>query len=122
VIIDVQEISEAIGHVQGEWIVDKPAEVGVEGSQHKECIMCGELLGTEVIEALPNTSQQPTESETLEETAQLQGSEEVTTDNAEHTIDTPDNSGGCTSFVNIVPIMWITSISAVFVLRRKKRI
>ena len=28
-------------HVGGDWIVDTDAEVGVEGAQHKDCIICG---------------------------------------------------------------------------------
>ena len=39
-------------HVAGDWIVDVPAKIGAEGSQHKECRRCGELLETSTLAAL----------------------------------------------------------------------
>ena len=50
----------ALGHTPSEWIVDTPAQIGVQGSQHKECTVCNETLETAVIEAL--TDDQTTES------------------------------------------------------------
>ncbi len=45
----------ATGHTAGEWIVDREAQVGVKGSKHKECTVCGETLETEEIPALEDT-------------------------------------------------------------------
>lgn len=42
------------GHTPGEWIVDQEAAQGVEGSRHKECTVCGEVLATEELEQLYN--------------------------------------------------------------------
>jgi hypothetical protein len=42
----------ALGHTPSDWIVDAEAQIGVEGSKHKECTACGETLETEAIEAL----------------------------------------------------------------------
>ena len=44
---------DALGHTPSDWIVDAEAQIGVEGSKHKECTVCGETLETEAIEALP---------------------------------------------------------------------
>ena len=41
------------GHTESDWIVDVPAEEGVEGSQHTECTVCGEQIKQETIPALP---------------------------------------------------------------------
>ncbi len=40
-------------HTEGEWIIDKEAAPGVEGSRHTECTVCGTTLNTEAIPALP---------------------------------------------------------------------
>lgn len=39
-------------HTSSEWIVDKEATCTEVGSQHRECIVCGETLETKVTEAL----------------------------------------------------------------------
>ena len=55
---------EALGHTPSDWIVDAEAQIGVEGSKHKECTTCGETLETEAIEALteaPTTEASETE-------------------------------------------------------------
>lgn len=39
-------------HTAGEWIVDTPAQIGVAGSKHKECTVCGYSLETAEIPAL----------------------------------------------------------------------
>jgi hypothetical protein len=41
----------AKGHTEGEWIVDKAATCTVDGKQHKECIVCHEVLKSETIVA-----------------------------------------------------------------------
>ncbi len=47
---------DASGHKESKWIIDVKAQVGVEGSRHKECTECGEILKTEAIEALPDST------------------------------------------------------------------
>ena len=44
---------EIAAHTAGDWIVDKEATPGVEGSRHNECTVCGATVYTEVIPALP---------------------------------------------------------------------
>lgn len=46
------EDAPALGHTEGNLIVDVPAEVGKEGSGHTECTICSEVVRTEVIPAL----------------------------------------------------------------------
>ena len=55
---------DAFGHTPSDWIVDAKAQIGAEGSKHKECTVCDETLETEVIEALieaPTTETPTTE-------------------------------------------------------------
>ena len=47
-----QSVLPMLDHVASDWIVDKNAEVGVEGSQHKECVSCHIILDTASIPAL----------------------------------------------------------------------
>lgn len=42
----------ATGHSESDWIVDKEPTLRSEGSRHKECKTCGEILQTESIERL----------------------------------------------------------------------
>jgi len=49
------------GHVKGEWIVDKEAEVGVAGEKHNACIKCGVVMETSTIDPLPEGSGTETE-------------------------------------------------------------
>lgn len=51
-VIVAQNEIEALGHSESDWIIDKAAEIGVDGSRHKECIRCGEISTTEKIDAL----------------------------------------------------------------------
>lgn len=46
--------TEAAGHKPGDWIIDKEPTTDSEGSQHKECEVCGETLETEEIEKIYN--------------------------------------------------------------------
>ncbi len=39
----------ALGHVESDWIIDKKATTFFEGSRHKICTRCNEVLTTEVI-------------------------------------------------------------------------
>lgn len=54
VILEQQKI-DALNHSEGDWIIDKNAEVGVDGSKHKECTRCHITLKTEAIPALEET-------------------------------------------------------------------
>ena len=51
ILVEQQEIS-PVGHVEDDWIIDRVAEVGVEGSKHTECTVCGDTLRTETIPAI----------------------------------------------------------------------
>ena len=42
------------GHTPSDWIVDVEPTTGSEGSRHKECTVCGEVLETEELEQLYN--------------------------------------------------------------------
>ena len=42
--------ADALGHVEGEWIIDLEPTCLEDGSKHKECIVCNQLLKTEVID------------------------------------------------------------------------
>ena len=44
------------GHINGNWIVDKEAEIGVAGEKHISCIKCGEVMETAAIDPLPEGS------------------------------------------------------------------
>lgn len=43
-----------LSHTYGEWIIDTPATCEHNGSKHKECPICGEII-TETIAMLPHT-------------------------------------------------------------------
>ncbi len=45
----------ALGHSESDWIIDKNAEIGVEGSKHTECTVCKEVIKTEKIPAMIDT-------------------------------------------------------------------
>ena len=72
----------ATGHTHGDWIVDSDPAPGVEGSKHKACTVCGEVLATETMEALPEETEAPTEESTEETT-------EESTEETEETTETP---------------------------------
>ena len=51
-IILKQEVIPAPDHVESSWIIDKAAEIGVDGSKHKECLRCSATIQTETIPAI----------------------------------------------------------------------
>lgn len=51
-VIKAAEEIPALGHTSGDWIIDKVAEVGSDGSRHKECVNCNEISVTESIPAI----------------------------------------------------------------------
>ena len=44
--------TEALGHVDDNWVTDKNASCNEDGAKHKECTRCGETLETAVIDKL----------------------------------------------------------------------
>ncbi len=44
----------ALGHTEGEWVIEKEAEIGVAGSKYKSCTACGTVLETASIDPLPD--------------------------------------------------------------------
>ena len=54
VLVAQEEIS-AKSHSESDWIIDKNAEIGVEGRKHTECLDCKVPMKSDVIPALPET-------------------------------------------------------------------
>ena len=54
VVLEQQKI-DALNHNESDWIIDKNAEIGIDGSKHKECTRCHITLKTEAIPALEET-------------------------------------------------------------------
>ena len=52
--IDLGDYTNAAGHKEGDWIIDKEPTTDAEGQRHKVCTVCGETLITETIEKLYN--------------------------------------------------------------------
>lgn len=69
-----------LDHIEGDWIVDTPAQPGVSGSQHTECTVCGNTVNTADIPALPAL---PDEDSTT--------ASEDATDTPENVTDAPEN-------------------------------
>ena len=53
------------GHTPSDWIVDVEATTGNEGSRHKECTVCGEVLETEELEQLYNQATTDSQGEAI---------------------------------------------------------
>ena len=53
------------GHTPSDWIVDVEPAQGVEGSRHKECTVCGEVLETEELEQLYNQATTDSQGEAV---------------------------------------------------------
>ena len=62
-----------VGHTAGDWIVDEPAQVGVNGSKHKECTVCGDTVETKTIPALKDYSNDSSSDSTNEEVEEKTG-------------------------------------------------
>ena len=52
------------GHINGNWIIDKEAEIGIAGEKHISCIKCGEVMETTIISPLPGGSGKETDPNT----------------------------------------------------------
>ena len=48
-VLTAQEVIETVPHTPSDWIIDKNSSIHEEGSQHKECTVCFEVLETEVL-------------------------------------------------------------------------
>ena len=57
------EYTKATGHKAGGWIIDKAATTTSEGSKHTECVSCGVVLETAVIEKIYNQATTDTHGE-----------------------------------------------------------
>lgn len=51
-VITKQDIIPKTEHMAGEWVVVKPAEIGVAGIKEQRCTVCGDLLDQSAVEAL----------------------------------------------------------------------
>ena len=51
---EIPKITDDHKHTAGDWVVVKPAEIGVEGKEQKKCTGCGAVLEERVIPALEN--------------------------------------------------------------------
>ena len=49
----IDNYTDALGHLESDWIIDKEATVDAEGHKHTECNRCQELLNEEIITKLP---------------------------------------------------------------------
>lgn len=59
------DYTDPTGHQPSGWIVDVEPTTDSEGSRHKECVICGEVLETEVIEKLYLTATTDTHGEAI---------------------------------------------------------
>ena len=50
--ITKQDTISPLGHTESDWIIDKPASVGVDGEKHKECTRCQVTIETASIPAM----------------------------------------------------------------------
>ena len=48
------DLDSKVDHVSSDWIIDKEATLESDGSKHKECTVCKEVLETEKISKLEN--------------------------------------------------------------------
>ena len=47
------------GHVLGDWVMDTASQIGVAGSMSRSCTVCGDVVQTEAIAALPEPEPAP---------------------------------------------------------------
>ena len=132
----------ALGHMQSDWIVDAEPQIGIAGSKHIACTVCGKILQTESIEALPEpdtTEPDTTEPDTTESVGSIHESTAPDTtepDTTEpvgsiHESTAPDTTepepiqtgsckkGGCKSVIGLLPL--VAFLAAGYALFSKKR-
>jgi hypothetical protein len=92
------------GHIKGNWIIDKEAEIGVAGEKHISCIKCGEVMETATIDSLteesgtepnPDDTTSPDEGETGTEQGESETNPPIT--NNDNIIDSIADKVGVTS-------------------------
>ena len=114
-----------IGHDESDWIVDQDSAPGVEGSKHTECTVCGVMMETSVIEALP----EETESESQQDTEEISDTDtdmETVTDTDEESTtaqgtEKAPSGGGCFGSVQGISILLLFIFAAMIpVFKRKK--
>ena len=117
---------EPIGHTASDWIIDLEPASDVEGTKHTECTICGEILETAVIEALPVETEPETVPKTEPETetkpdAGIQ-TELAPPYESDSKQEEPVISNGCSSIVsaNIFCMSLMLSVAALFFAKRKK--
>ena len=54
-VLIAQDTIPALDHEAGDWIIDLPASIGIDGKKHKECIRCQEKLEEATIPAIEET-------------------------------------------------------------------
>jgi hypothetical protein len=81
---------EIAAHTPGDWIIDKEAAPGVEGSRHNECTVCGATVYTEAIPALPAETTPP-----------------------------PASTGGCGSAVGFATLLFALVPAGIMILKKK---
>lgn len=59
------DYTDAVGHEESDWIIDKEPTIYSEGSKHKECLNCGEVLASEIIEKIYMTATTDTHGEAV---------------------------------------------------------
>ena len=117
---------ESLGHTPSDWIVDAEAQIGVSGSKHKECTVCGETLETEVIEAL--TEETETETDDVGSSSSTESNVESTAPDSEIVSESepeqetePAKSGGCNGTISAsVALLALLSCFAVAWRPRKR--
>lgn len=50
----IDNYTDTLGHTESDWMTDTEAQIGINGSKHKECTVCHTILQTEEIPALEN--------------------------------------------------------------------
>jgi hypothetical protein len=102
------------GHVNGNWIIDKEAEIGVADEKHISCIKCGEVMETATIDPLseesgtepnPDDTTSPDEGETgtepgERETNPTNPDDTTSPDESGTAPTTPDDTTGGTDFID----------------------
>ncbi len=122
-------VVEALGHTAGEWITDQEPAPKVEGSKHTECTICGEVLETVVIEALPAETVPETEPATSPETNMETNTESETSVTAdtfakpepgEVTEKVPAKSGCSGNIYSSISLLALVVLVLPLAVRRKK--
>lgn len=93
--ISYADLDSKVEHVSSDWIVDKEATTESEGSKHKECTVCKEVLETEKIAKLNN-------KETVAPTAKKEAKAEIKT---EVTSTKAVKTGDSTNIIEVVCLL-----------------